>query len=337
MRVAILYGKLFNNFVRFFGISMKPLYKYLPVEYAEGLVNKGTIKLGTLSDYQNQDHYGEDIGDKDEGSLTEWSRINCENVTNSALNRIERQVINIPEGVKGVVLKDCLSAVTHKYSDLYVFSTSRAFNVQLMRTISRDYHKKYDACVRIHYPQEFISTVSNVFKETGKFEESSLCRYISRMKHHSKSAPHPVFIKEPRYQYQEEVRAVWSPRSEKKVESSILEIPELSKYCELYYVDSGNSTEDGVPLISEKYFENDVVKIDSSAYYKCLFKNSEIAYCAEDVISLDSCEFHNCHWTFGGAAERTLNFMKTIYQGEGDGVKKIIESIFESIKKPQLA
>ena len=45
---------------------MKPLYKYLPLEFANGLVKEGTVKLGTLTDYQNEDHYGEDIGDQGE-------------------------------------------------------------------------------------------------------------------------------------------------------------------------------------------------------------------------------------------------------------------------------
>lgn len=313
---------------------MKPLYKYLPIEFAKGLAEKGTVKLGTLSDYQNEDHYGKDIGDQGEGSLTEWSRINDrKNVTQSDLNRVEKRGIKIADGITGVEIKDCLFAVSHQSKDLYVFSTSRVFNAQLMRSISRDYQKTYDACVRIHNPNKFIGAVSDAFKEMGKFEGSSLCRYMSREKHHGKPAPHPAFIKELRHQYQEEVRAIWSPLGAETIQTAILEIPELTKYCDLYYVDSGSSTDDGVPQVSQKSFENDVVKVDSCAYYKCIFKNTEIVFCAEDTTLLDTCEFHNCHWTFSGAADRTLSFMKSVYHGMGSHGKKMLDDTFENMKK----
>ena len=216
--------------------------------------------------------------------------------------------------------------------DLYVFSTSKVFNVELMRKISRDYHIKYDACVKITNPNEFIKIISIALKDLGKFEALELCCYMSRRKHHSKAAPYPVFIKEPKHQYQEEVRAVWSPIKEEKIQSQILEIPELTNYCELYHIDSGDSTEYGIAKVYEKNFYNDVVKVDSSAYHKCIFKNSEILFCADDTLSLDTCEFHNCHWTFGGAAERTLGFMKSIYHDVGGDGKKIIDSTFENIR-----
>jgi len=242
-------------------------------------------------------------------------------------------VFNIPNGVKGVQLNNCLAAVSQKSNDLYVFSSSKVFNVELMRRISRDYHKKYDACVKITKPNEFIKTISGAFKERGKFEASALCCYMNRIKYHSKMAPHPVFIKETKHQYQEEVRAVWSPVGGEQIQSEILELPEITKYCELYYIDSGESTDDGIAKISEKHFSGDVVKIDSSVYFKCIFKDSEIVFCADDNLLLDTCEFHNCLWSFGGAAERTLNFMKSIYHGVGGDGKKIIDSTFENIKK----
>lgn len=311
--------------------KMRPWYKYLPLEYANGLVDKGKIKLGTLFEYKNEDLYGPDIGDKGEGTLTEWSRIDKENVTQSDLNRIEGKVFKVANGVKGVKL-NCLVAVSQKSSNLYVFSSSKVFNVELMRKLSADYHKKYDACVKITNPKKFIKVVSSAIKEIGKFETYEPCCYMHRTKHHSKMAPHPVFIKEPRYQYQEEVRAVWSSIRKEGLQSQFLELPKLTKYCELYYIDSGESTEDGIAKIFEKQFSNDVVKIDSSAYVNCIFKDTEILFCAEDTIHLDTCEFHNCQWYFGGAAERTLNFMKCIYHNFGGDGKKIIEDIFKNIK-----
>lgn len=312
---------------------MKPIYKYLPLEFASGLTEKGVIKLGTLNDYKNEDYYGKDIGDKDEGSLTEWTRSNYKNVKQSDLNKIETQIFNIPNGVKGVVIENCLSAVTQRAKNLYVFSASRVFNVELMRMISKDYHTKYDACIKIKNPDKFANTISDVFKDFGKFEALSPCFYISRTQYYGKPLPPPVFIKEPRFQYQEEIRAVWNPINKEKIQSTILEIPELKNYCELFFVDEEERTEEGITKVTKKNFENDVVKLDSSVYEDCIFRNTEISFCAEDFISLNTCEFHNCQWTFSGAAKRTLNFMNSLYNDFGEEGKKIIESTFENMRK----
>lgn len=276
---------------------MKPWYKYLPLKYANALTERGLIKIGTLFEYQKEDQYGKNIGDKGEGSLTEWSRISRENVTQKDLNRIERQVFKIGNGVKGAALHNCLAAVTQNSRDLYIYSVSRVFNIELLRTLCEDYHEKYDSCVRINNPEKFIKAVSDAFSDKGKFEATALCCYMSRTKHHSKSVPHPVFIKEPHYQYQEEIRTVWSPVTEETIQGEIIEIPNLSNYCELYFVDTGDRTEDGMSMVKNKKFENDVVKIDSSVYLNCNFRNTEILFCAEDVVYLNTCEFHNCIWT----------------------------------------
>ena len=207
-----------------------------------------------------------------------------------------------------------------------------------MRIISCNYHQEYDACVKIHNPEKFFKAASDSFKEYGNFKALDLCAYINRSIHHSKPNPdtHPVFIKEPKYKYQEEIRAVWSPNNIDKINSKILEVPELSKYCELYYVDEHNITDD-LPRITEKNFKNDVIKIDSSFYHKCIFKNSNIIYCAEGKLSLSACEFHDCNWLFEGPAGETIGFMRDIYHHLDNGGKQIVNSIFKGIKKQTAA
>jgi hypothetical protein len=312
---------------------MPPLYKYLPLKYAKDLTEKGIIKLGTLSEYQNVDLHGTDIGDKDEGNISKWSLIDKKNVTNKDLNDVERRAFNIPDGVVGVQINNCLAVATQKSDDLFIYSTSRLFNVQLMRIINSNYHEKYDACIKIHNPDKFIQTISDAFKEHGNFEATRLCAYISRSIHHSKPDPdiHPVFIKEPRYKYQEEIRSVWSSISTDEINSRVLKIPELSEFCELYYVDELIVTDD-FPKIIGKSFVNDVLKIDSTIFNKCNFKNSRIIYSAENKFYLDTCEFHGCEFIFEGAAGETIDFIKNIYHHFGDGGKEIVNPIFEYIK-----
>ena len=55
-----------------YNMKQLPLYKYLPLKYAEDLVIKGIIKLGTLYEYQDTNLHGNEIGDQEEGNLEEW-------------------------------------------------------------------------------------------------------------------------------------------------------------------------------------------------------------------------------------------------------------------------
>lgn len=295
-----------------------PLYKYLPLKYAEDLVIKGIIKLGTLYEYQDTNLHGNEIGDQEEGNLEEWVFFNKSNVTNKDLTEFERRQIYISDDTIGNSFINCRIICRNKTIDSYIFSTSRFFNVELMRKLSRNLTEKYDACVKIHDPQKFIQTISesDEFKKYGNYIGIGLCHYRDRSIHHSKidSMPHPILIKEPKYEYQGEVRVVWESKSTERINSKILKIPELTNYCELFYVDK-QSTQNDLPIITKLNFKNDVVKMDLPFYHKCNFSNSQIIYIAKDMINLDKlkffkCEFHSCKFGLVGEPEEIIDYKK---------------------------
>lgn len=73
----------------------KPLYKYLPLKYAKKIVNEGIVKIGTFVEYKNVEKFGKEIGDSNEGKLSEWSNDKNVKTKQEELNRIENQCLRI--------------------------------------------------------------------------------------------------------------------------------------------------------------------------------------------------------------------------------------------------
>jgi len=306
-----------------------PLYKYLPLQYANSLANSGVIQIGTLLGFRDEEKYGEEIGDKEEGAFTEFSLLNGK-LKPEEMNEVQKAAVG---NSNGVTFTNCVAAVKRESPDLFIYSTSKVFSLDLMRTISKDYTEKYDACVKITNPDKFFELISETIKDLAKYEVIHPCIYMQKHIHHEKAKPHPALIKAKKYSYQDEYRTIWSPISGGKIGSKILTIPELAKYCEVFYVDNGGLQEKGQPKIDSKRFESDVVKLDAHHFNDCTFKNSHIMFYAEEPPNLSSCTFENCSWGFGGAADVTMNFMNTIYhQLQGNG-SDLIEKTFEKIRK----
>ena len=48
---------------------------------------------------------------------------------------------------------------------------------------------------------------------------------------------------------------------------------------------------------------------------------------------MSNCSFENVSWTFEGSAALTLEFLRGLYHGAGEGGKKLIENTFEMIRR----
>ena len=50
-----------------------PLYKYMKLKHAIGLVRKGILRIGTLIDFRNHEKYTASVADEDEGKRVKYS------------------------------------------------------------------------------------------------------------------------------------------------------------------------------------------------------------------------------------------------------------------------
>jgi hypothetical protein len=51
------------------------------------------------------------------------------------------------------------------------------------------------------------------------------------------------------------------------------------------------------------------------------------------VVALENCTFDNVTWSFSGPAANTVNFLRALYHGAGEGGKKLVEDTLQNIRK----
>ncbi|MBU4234465.1 MAG: pentapeptide repeat-containing protein [Desulfobacterales bacterium] len=81
-------------------------------------------------------------------------------------------------------------------------------------------------------------------------------------------------------------------------------------------------------------YENITVQLENSEFIECRFINCTLMYSGLGPVSMQGCSFNKVNWVFTGPAQNTLQFMRAIYQGAGEGGKQLIEKTFENIRKP---
>ena len=79
-------------------------------------------------------------------------------------------------------------------------------------------------------------------------------------------------------------------------------------------------------------YKNVPVKLDNNEFVECEFIGCTMEYTGLGPVSLSGCTFENVKWVFSGPAQNTLQFLGAIYNGMGEGGKKLVEHIFEQIK-----
>lgn len=305
-----------------------PLYKYLPLEFAKLLTESGKIKISTLSKYHNEEKYGEDIGDVDEGTLTEWSELDNSDGPIKT-NRVIESAIG--SNVQGH-FRNCIVATKHKAYDYYIYSMSKLFDLSLMRKFSSDYSEKYDACIKITNPVKFFDLINKTLGDRANYQVSAICKYGNRKKHHEKAEVHPVLLKPLKHEYQAEVRTVWSFVDKEEPEDIFLEIPELTDFCELYFIDKIDITDGflGNNRLVNKKFQNDSVLLDEHIFDGCTFDSCRLVFRGGYLVHLGDSKFNDCKVILDGSALRTTNFLKFVRNEAGGG--GIVDSIIDDIR-----
>lgn len=306
-----------------------PLYKYLPLEFAKLLTEQGRIKISKLSVYQDEEKYGEDIGDEKEGSLTEWSELDNSNHEKFTSNHVIETVMG--NNFKGN-FKNCIVAVEHKEADYHIYSTSKVFNLSLMRRFSDDYAEKYNACIKIKEPKKFFELINQALQGEATYQVTSLCKYGNRKKHHDTQSVHPVLHKPLKHEYQSEVRSIWSFYDKDAPKDKFLHIPDLINYCELYFIDKPDIKDNflGVNRISNMNFKNDSVLLDEHVFDNCTFESCRLVFNGGYKVDLNDSKFDKCDVILDGSALRTTSFLKFLRNECGI---PSVDNILDRIKK----
>jgi hypothetical protein len=82
-------------------------------------------------------------------------------------------------------------------------------------------------------------------------------------------------------------------------------------------------------------YRNTLVQLDNNEFIDCEFEGCKMEYSGLGPVSLVGCKFTNVSWVFVGAAQNTLNFLRGIYHGMGEGGRVLVESTFDNIRHPK--
>lgn len=218
---------------------MEVLYKYINRKHCQAFFERGSIKLGTLFEYQDVEAYGSVIGDGEEGTEKMITRFkDFEDHTRYYEEKNAREQGEQPNltFVKGasVKLMAVLSEseegmVSTTFADnCYIYCATKEFNRQVMEEF------KCDACIEITAPDKFFEAISKAILDKGTFLGYSEIVYKDRLSHHaSRNTIAKVLMKPPRYRNQKEVRAIWEPKGE--IDGAIhVNVPDAIQYCRLH-------------------------------------------------------------------------------------------------------
>jgi hypothetical protein len=212
------------------------LFKYMPKKYLDAFFRYGSLKIGTLYEYRKVEHYGNVIGDKNEGlhktelSLTGGGEIDL--ASNSFEADFFRKHVLRPDQQDSkvkIVLANGARLISQTNSpDLYIYCLTSEYSPDVMRQFG------CDSCMEIINPVAFFSAISHRIRHRGKFEDCGAMRYTSKDTHYTKPHHlHPAIMKDVEFSCQKEWRAIWTPYKEPKT-PLFVGVPKAVRHCRTY-------------------------------------------------------------------------------------------------------
>jgi len=205
---------------------MKVLYKYLHAKFANDLVQRGRLRIGTLYEYRNIEKHGAIIGDDLEGKKIAYMDIQNETISRENQPEFTKKFFHMGNDASVNLQNITLEHLTRS-PNFYIYSTTEVFDENALTDFG------YDACVLIQNPKKFFIAISKKLRDIATFRGSFKCQYQPRrVAHDQDNNIDPAIIKGSEYQNQREVRAIWVP-TQKIVEPIIIECHKVIKYCRL--------------------------------------------------------------------------------------------------------
>ncbi|WP_321283016.1 hypothetical protein [uncultured Vibrio sp.] len=211
------------------------LYKFVEKQFMDDFFERGSLRLGTILDFNDIVTHGTARGDTAEGQHGIIRNMNGELKVQGGkpepivdeLFKIERDV-HVRMNFKNVVLQ-----VSRKCGDGFIFCTSNEYTDDLFRRWNLE--EQTDACYQIFNPHGFYHEITKVIRSSVLVSGFKDVVYspdpIPYNSPYAKESP--AFTKEVNeYSWQKENRCVWEPLLPPTViKPWIIEVPAARKYC----------------------------------------------------------------------------------------------------------
>ncbi|HYR05890.1 MAG TPA: hypothetical protein VEP71_04335 [Gallionella sp.] len=205
---------------------MTVLYKYLQKQYADLLIKRGKLRIGTLYEYRDIEKHGTIVGDEDEGKKSLYMDVASEKWTADNQPDFTKGLIKIANG-SSVHMEDVTFQKSESSPDYYLYCTTEKFDENALKDFG------YDACVVIEKPNLFFAAITRTLRHKGTFEGTFCCQYVSRRVEYDKDhGIHPAIIKDPSYKDQKEIRTLWKP-FKTNISPLVIDCRDAAKYCRM--------------------------------------------------------------------------------------------------------
>lgn len=213
------------------------LYKFLRRQYALSFMETGELRVGSLYEYRRWEVHGSEIGDRGEGSKETICVDPIDSPEEVMAHPFLSHLIHASPGAK-VNIHNASVTSKEESRDLYIYSMTESLLPEAAREMG------YDSCILIRHPTAFLSSIDNALRLVADLQDGfhvQGCVYVSRTQLYSlehgvmpalQHQAHPAVIKDTRYSYQREVRAIWEPKNP-SIQPIILKCPQAIEYCEL--------------------------------------------------------------------------------------------------------
>ena len=209
---------------------MASLYKYTQRHYVQAMLDVGTYRIGTLEEYRNEERFGSEIGDAEEGRKTTYSDDQLIDWGKpDTVPDFAKRFVKVTPG-RNPILRNVVLNRNEASPNCYIYFVSKRLDSVLMRQFS------CDAVVEIVNLPPFFEALSATLCDAGKTNGKCLiaeCVYGQRSRHYSQEdSVHPALLKDVRFKHQEEVRAIWSASTD-SLQGIVLQCPEARRFCRM--------------------------------------------------------------------------------------------------------
>lgn len=212
---------------------MPSLYKYSKSRWADLLLSDGSVRIGTIFDFRRSEHE-RGIADATEGvksiyhGIEHYDSNESFGINRSAVDNLGAFVI---KGGGSLSLSNLTLEREFKFPDAYVHCTAHS--------LSRDVLEQFEganSCVEIVRPSAFYKYLTEVINKIVPVHYYGLHRIVYSDRREAFNGENfgrrPDLIKDPEYERQCEVRALWLPRSKSKLIAPInIQEKALVKFC----------------------------------------------------------------------------------------------------------
>lgn len=205
------------------------LFKYLRSEHIKQFM-AGQIRIGTLFQFRDVEKHLPDIGDQNEGKIHRENTVsgifNSQNDVNKVWGMSD--FIKIEGADRHCQFNNCTFTKSESSENLFILCLSYRRNDAIW--------SKYNACIEIGNPHAFFYEISKELFFMAEFKGWGKVTYSLRNIHYTDNPKaHPALLKEPLFECQYEVRAIWLPKKRFSIQPIFIQCQEAIKYCRLIY------------------------------------------------------------------------------------------------------